>query len=72
MENAIKTKQEKEKSKFMELTGKLDAYSPLKTLSRGYSITEKEGKIIKTKEQLNNGDIIDIRFVDGKIQAKIQ
>ncbi len=72
LENSIKTKQEKQKAKYMELVGKLDAYSPLKTLARGYSITEKEGKIIKTKKELNQGDLIEVKFVDGQVQAEIQ
>ena len=72
LENSIKTKHEKQKAKYMELVGKLDAYSPLKTLARGYSITEKEGKIIKTKKELNQGDLIEVKFVDGQVQAEIQ
>ena len=72
LENTIKTKQEKEKTKYIELLAKLDTLSPLKTLYRGYSITEKNGKIIKSKDELKQGDTIDIRFVDGQRQAKVQ
>ncbi len=72
LENAMQIKQEKEKTTYTKLVAKLDAYSPLKTLARGYSITQKEGKVIKSKTQLKVGEIVDIRFTDGKIQAKIQ
>ena len=72
LENTIKTKQEKEKTKYIELLAKLDTLSPLKTLYRGYSITEKDGKIIKSKDELKPGDTIDIRFIDGQRQAKVQ
>lgn len=72
LENTIKARQEKEKTKYIELIAKLDAYSPLKTLYRGYSIIEKEGKIVKKKEDLKKDDIIDIQLVDGKKVAKIQ
>lgn len=72
LENAMKIKREKEKTTYTELVAKLDAYSPLKTLARGYSITQKEGKVIKSKAELKPGEIVDIRFTDGKIQAKIQ
>lgn len=72
LENTIKARQEKEKTKYIELVAKLDAYSPLKTLYRGYSIIEKEGKIVKKKEDLKKDDIIDIQLVDGKKIAKIQ
>lgn len=71
LENIIKTKQKEEKTKYIELVSKLDALSPLKTLTRGYSITEQNNKIIKSVKELNVGDKIDIRFFDGKKQAKI-
>lgn len=72
MENFMQVKQEKEKTKYAKLIAKLDAYSPLKTLARGYSITQKEGKVIKTKAELQTGDIVDIRFTDGNKKAMIQ
>ena len=53
IENSIKVKHEKEKTKYIELIAKLDALSPLKTLYRGYSITEKNNKVIKSKEEFN-------------------
>ena len=71
LEAGIKIKSEKEKNKYIELVAKLDALSPLKTLSRGYSITEKEGKIIKSKDELIKGDKIDLRFSDGRKSAII-
>ncbi len=71
IEATIKIKQEKEKNRYIELVSKLDTLSPLKTLSRGYSITEKEGIIIKSKNDLNSGDRIELRFKDGKKKAVI-
>ena len=72
LENLIKTKQEKEKTRYSNLVAKLDALSPLKTLCRGFSITEKEGKMIKSVQELQTGDQVEIRFMDGKKQAQIQ
>ena len=37
LESLIKIKQKEEKSRYIELVSKLDALSPLKTLSRGYT-----------------------------------
>lgn len=71
LENLINTKSEKEKNRYVELVAKLDTLSPLKTLMRGYSIAEKEGKIVKSIEELKKDDNIDIRLTDGKVQAKI-
>ena len=64
IENSIKVKHEKEKTKYIELIAKLDALSPLKTLYRGYSITEKNNKVIKSKEELKANDLIEIRFIE--------
>ena len=52
---------------------KLDALSPLKTLSRGYSITslKETNKIIKSVKDVKSGDIVDIRLSDGKIEASV-
>ena len=69
LEASVKIKQEKEKNRYIELVSKLDALSPLKTLSRGYSITEKDGKIIKSKDELQKGDLISLRFTDGNKNA---
>ena len=71
LENLIKTRYEKDKTKYIEIVAKLDAYSPLKTLSRGYSITEKDGKIVKTVKDLKEGDNILIHLVDGNKNATI-
>ena len=71
LENLIKTRYEKDKTKYIEIVAKLDAYSPLKTLARGYSITEKDGKIVKTVNDLKEGDNILIHLVDGNKNATI-
>lgn len=71
LENIIKVKQKEEKTKYIELVSKLDTLSPLKTLTRGYSIVEDDSKIIKSVKELKTGDKIDIRLVDGKKQAEI-
>ena len=70
--NHIQIRHEKEQMKYNELVAKLDAYSPLKTLARGYSITQKEGKVIKKQSELKSDDVVELRFVDGNVQAKIQ
>ena len=54
-----------------KVISKLDALSPLKTLTRGYSIVEKNNKIIKSVNDVENNDDIVIRFADGKSKAKI-
>ena len=72
LENLIKQKCKTEKTKYIELVSKLDALSPLKTLSRGYTITEKDNKIIKSKSDLNAGDTINLKFIDGNVIAEVK
>ena len=71
MESAIKIKHKEEKTKYVELVSKLDALSPLKTLTRGYSITQLNGSVVKSSKDLKSGDIVNLRFVDGEKQANI-
>ena len=71
LENSINKIKEKNKNKYIEFVSKLDTLSPLKTLTRGYSIIEKEGKIVKSIIDLQAEDEISIRLRDGEKQAKI-
>lgn len=71
IENNIKNKYvtlEKEYNKSVAL---LDSYSPLKTLSRGYSVAMKESKVIKKVEDVSKGDKIDIKLINGKVEAEV-
>ena len=59
------------KLKTVEKITKLDAMSPLKTLARGYTVVEKDDKLVKSVKDLKKDDIINVRLNDGKIDAKI-
>ena len=69
MEMIIQSKIREAKLKAINYTEKLDALSPLKTLTRGYSIVEKEGNLLKSTKQVHKNDHINIRLEDGKITA---
>lgn len=71
LENSIKIKQKEEKTKYIELVAKLDALSPLKTLTRGYSVTLHEGNVVKSSKSLSSGDEIDLKFIDGDVKAEV-
>ena len=71
LENAMKEIKTEKKNKYIELVTKLDSISPLKTLIRGYSLTEKDGQIIKRASQIDKGDIITIKFSDGEKNAEV-
>ena len=71
LENKTKAIQKDRKSKYIELVAKLDALSPLKTLTRGYVLTEKDGVLVKSAKDLNTHDEIKLRFHDGEKKAQI-
>ena len=71
LENSIKIRQKGEKTKYVELVAKLDALSPLKTLTRGYSVTLHEGKVIKSSKDLKSGDTVNLKFIDGDVKANV-
>ena len=71
LENVIKEKMNESKNKEIKLISKLDTLSPLKTLTRGYSIVEKDDKIIKSVKDLKTNDILDLKFTDGKVKTKV-
>ncbi|WP_423188796.1 exodeoxyribonuclease VII large subunit [Alkalibacterium sp. f15] len=50
----------------------LDHLSPLKILSRGYSITQSEKGIVKSVDQVKENERIDITVADGFIQATVE
>lgn len=51
---------------------KLDAMSPLKLLSRGYSVATKNNKIIKSVDCVKEKESIDLRLSDGSINCVIE
>ena len=46
--------------------------SPLKVLTRGYSVTSKsDGSLVRSVTQVNKGEEIHVGFNDGSISALI-
>lgn len=71
MEHAVQNKLNNSKNRAVQAIGKLDALSPLKTLTRGYCIAQKENKAIQSVKQVKTGDEIQLKFIDGNKNAKI-
>jgi len=72
MFNSINLKIKDEKLRFGKIAAKLDALSPLKTLERGYCIAQVDNKAIKSVNDVNKDEIIDLCFTDGTKKAKIE
>lgn len=61
------------RERFVRLTAKLDAMSPLKVLSRGYSMaTDGQGELIKSVGGVSVGDRITVTFSDGAAVTEVQ
>lgn len=71
LEVKIKNIQKDKNTSYIEIVTKLDALSPLKTLTRGYTLTEKDGKIIKSARDLKENDSVKLKFIDGEKNAII-
>ncbi|MCR5599367.1 MAG: exodeoxyribonuclease VII large subunit [Ruminococcus sp.] len=54
-----------------EKAARLDSLSPLKVLSRGYSLVYRDEKLLSASDSLEKGDRIQIRFGSGGAEAEI-
>ncbi len=71
LENSVIKTVKDSRLEMTKIVSKLDALSPLKTLTRGYCLTEAEGKVITKAKQLKKDMTIGIKFQDGDVSAKI-
>jgi exodeoxyribonuclease VII large subunit len=53
------------------LDGKLSLLDPVNTLKRGYTVTSREGKILKSADEAGINDQIDTLFYDGEIRSLV-
>ncbi|GAB4342841.1 MAG: exodeoxyribonuclease VII large subunit [Flammeovirgaceae bacterium] len=61
-----------EKNKLEHIKTQITANDPQKILEKGYSIVLKNGKPITSKNQVNEGDIIENILKDGKVKSRIE
>ena len=71
IENSCYSKIKDSKILATKLISKLDALSPLKTLTRGYCLVESNEKVITKAKELKKNMQIDLKFQDGDVSAKI-
>lgn len=62
----------KNRQRYVALTAKLDAMSPLKVLTRGYAmVQDAQGGLLRSVEQAQPGDTVAVRLSDGQLQATV-
>ena len=72
IENSIQKSWQQAKTEMLKNITRLDALSPLKTLTRGYAIVQtKQNEVIKSVKQLKTGEEVQLLLEDGKKNAKI-
>ena len=57
---------------FGTLVTKLDMLSPLKILAQGYSLTEKDGKVLHNVEEVSSGDEITTYLQNGTVKSVVK
>lgn len=62
----------KESTKLDNLSGLVDALSPLNTLKRGYSITRVDGKAVTDAKTLSPGQTIETELRQGRVVSVVK
>ncbi|MGB1464849.1 MAG: exodeoxyribonuclease VII large subunit [Alcanivorax nanhaiticus] len=65
-------KLDQQQLRLANLSKRLDTASPLQTLARGYSISFKGSKAVRSVNQLKPGDTVTTRLKDGEFSARIE
>ena len=68
---AFKDNISKKRNEFVNAISILDNISPLKVLSRGYSVVKTSDKTISSINDININDVIQVRVNDGKFYANV-
>jgi exodeoxyribonuclease VII large subunit len=71
LRSRINTAKETKTNELGRSAALLDAYSPLKVLSRGYSITMKDGGTVRSIHDVQPSDTVTVRVSDGLIHAEV-
>ncbi|MFF5995441.1 exodeoxyribonuclease VII large subunit [Lysinibacillus sp. KU-BSD001] len=68
---AAYTNVEQRKHQFSSVIRTLEALNPLAIMHKGFNVSYKDGKVVKSIDQLAKDDTIQIALHDGTAQAKI-
>ena len=59
------------KQRLAGISAKLETLSPLKVLSRGYAITQKQQLVIRSVQNVSIGDQVTITLSDGTLTGTV-
>ena len=72
LERAMKLLLERKKQKIQVQAEKIISLNPLNILSRGYSLVKANEKIIKSSDEVNQGDEIEIKLYKGSLVGTVK
>lgn len=72
LERALKLLLERKKQKIQVQAEKIISLNPLNILSRGYSLVKFNEKIIKSSDEVNQGDEIEIKLYKGSLVGTVK
>ena len=72
LERVMKLLLERKKQKIQVQAEKIISFNPLNTLSRGYSLVKSNEKIIKSSDEVNQGDEIEIKLYKGSLVGTVK
>ncbi|MED3660770.1 exodeoxyribonuclease VII large subunit [Ureibacillus terrenus] len=61
----------RKKEQYLFTIRTLQALNPLSIMERGFSVTYKDGRVVKSISQLKKDDDVSIQFHDGMVKAKV-
>lgn len=73
LQNSQQTYLAGRQSRLATLAASLNSLSPQATLARGYSIVcDHQGQLVRSSQQLSQGDPVELRFASGSAAARIE
>ncbi len=69
--NSYKNRISIQNNKLATLIASLDAMSPLKVLSRGFSVATLNGKTVSSVNSINIGDNLTLKMSDGSLECNV-
>ena len=63
---------DKHKQNFQSTVRTLEALNPLSIMTKGFTVTFKDDKMVKGVKELQEKDIITVKYKDGEISAEVK
>ena len=71
-QRAIAFKLQQQREQIGAISARLESLSPLSVLSRGYSVTTKDGQALRSTNEVSVGDTISTKLDDGTAISRVE